>query len=40
MAVNISRSGGIYIEISGDYSQLKKNLDNVLALSKVAATDI
>jgi len=24
MGVNFTRSGGIYIEISGDYSQLKK----------------
>ena len=40
MAVNVSKSGGIYIEISGDYTQLQKDLRAVADLSKTAGSDI
>lgn len=40
MAVNVTKSGGIYIEISGDFSQLQKDLRAVQDLSKIAGADI
>ncbi|MDR2489763.1 MAG: tape measure protein [Desulfovibrio sp.] len=40
MAVNISTKGGIYIEISGDYTKLQADLNRVDALAKAAGKDI
>ena len=40
MAVQVSRSGGIYIEISGDYSQLQKDLNQVRSLAGAAGQEI
>ncbi|MDL2286228.1 tape measure protein [Desulfococcaceae bacterium OttesenSCG-928-F15] len=38
--VNVSKSGGIYIEISGDYSKLQDSLNNARVLAKSAGQDI
>ena len=40
MTVQVSKSGGIYIEISGDYSQLQKDLQEVRRLGSMSATEI
>ena len=40
MTTQISGSGGIYIEIGGDYSQLKKDLDQVRAVAKANSEEI
>ena len=40
MAVQVSKSGGIYIEISGDYTKLQSDLKQVDALAKAAGKDI
>ena len=40
MAVQVTRSGGIYISINGDYSQFEQDLRAVRDLSKTAGTDI
>ncbi len=40
MAVKVSQSGGIYIEISGDYTQLQRDLRAVTDLSRTAGTNI
>lgn len=40
MAVKVSKSGGIYIEISGDYTQLQADLKQVDTLGKAAGKSI
>jgi len=40
MAVQTTRSGGLFIEISGDYSKLQEDLGKVRTLAKSAGQDI
>lgn len=40
MAVSVSRSGGIYITISGDYSQFQRDMQEVKRLANASSADI